>query len=688
MDTKLKKGKKIRTVLYRAIMSGFIFAALFCAISGYKALMEVADGNYQAITGDVIHLKAFQQYIGKVYNDGMMAFAGVGDDNGYPLEDNGTDSIKETATLNFYDAIGENQEDLFYYVYDNNFKEEQGEYGNEMHTNFPYPIFSEFDGHLILPDDVVLLFYQNGTTHSLTSDSALGREYIQFSYMPNAAKAEDLQFVLAMKKSAFLAGGGTIQKLSHIAVDYSKKLICLSVSLLFIMLFGLMGLFSSRTLRQVKKDMAQIPSRILMEIKVLALIVIAVLLYKIIGDPFIFSKWKFIGVFLCGFCFYPIFLDLKVYIENGQIMANSISAFVSHNVQEWAQGKTWRQKLGLYAGLSMVGADISYFITFILACNMRMNEVKTKEEGLVTAIILFATLGVVLLGIGIYYLVCFIREVEVVADKISGIRQGNLNNPIDKDKQKFLVETAADLNELENGMETAVEQKSRSDKMRVELITNVSHDLKTPLTSIINYVDLLCEEELPPAAQDYAKALKEKSYKLKAMVQDVFEISKASSGNLPVEKTVLDVGKLIRQTLADMDERISTSNLTFKVVIPDEPVYIEGDGEKLYRVFQNLFVNAIQYSLDYSRVHVILGVDGLKAVASVKNTSKGELGFDTGEIVERFVRADASRTTEGSGLGLSIVKSFTEACGGEFSIITDADMFTAVLTFPIVKKEV
>jgi len=167
------------------------------------------------------------------------------------------------------------------------------------------------------------------------------------------------------------------------------------------------------------------------------------------------------------------------------------------------------------------------------------------------------------------------------------------------------------------------------------------------------------------------------------MVQDVFELSKATSGNLSIEKKRLDLTKLIYQTLADMDERIQESTLTFKTNICAPPLMIEADGEKLYRIFQNLIVNALQYSLENSRVYIEVEKQEKNACVRIKNISRQELDFDPKEIVERFVRADASRTSEGSGLGLSIVQSFTEACGGTFSIDLNADLFTALVSFPL-----
>ncbi|MDE6517261.1 MAG: HAMP domain-containing histidine kinase, partial [Acetatifactor sp.] len=249
-----------------------------------------------------------------------------------------------------------------------------------------------------------------------------------------------------------------------------------------------------------------------------------------------------------------------------------------------------------------------------------------------------------------------------------------------------LEDTIAQLEDIRHGMANAVDEQMKSERMKVELIANVSHDIKTPLTSIISYVQFLKEEkELPEHVQDYVKILDEKSQRLKNMVQDVFAVSKAASGELPMHMEELDFGKLLRQTLADMEERIGESKVTFRTEIPESPVMIMADGQRMYRVFQNLFQNAIQYSLDGSRVFVTLQRNGCLAVASVKNTSLQELEKDK-DFTERFTRGDQSRTDGGSGLGLSIAQSFTEACGGSFSWETNADLFVVTVSFQILEN--
>lgn len=703
MDTKLKKGKQIRAIIYRAVSFGLLIMTILSATTGYRAIEEFfVNQNYQLIWGDITGVSEFLEYAGKVYNDGMMAFAGVGDDEGYPLEDSGSSSIKDQATIDFYDAVVQNNGDLLYYVYDHNFKEDAAEYGSELHTNFPNPIFSEYDGHLILPDDVELLFFRNGPEHQVTYGSYMNQAPRNFSYKPNGQKSQEIDFVLAIKGNGELSGGGILQEMQNTAILYRDQLIFLAVSAALLLLSWIFCLATIRAGKAAKKNMTDATAKVLFEIKAVLLVVIFIAAFPSIGHPLTYvGERDLVRVGILGICFYPILTDFK--LNGGRLFQCCIPALACRYMQEWGEDQTWKKKLGVYAGITGLGALLCEILSMaflfhlldklksvsdaeVLTAMFSAVEPKGSSYVQLMAALCLALAGIVLLVISLRQFARFAKEVSEVTDKLSDIRSGNLKEPIPVVQGAFLAKTADDVNMLESGIENAVEQKSRADRMKVELITNVSHDLKTPLTSIINYVDLLCEEEMSPAARDYVTALRDKSYKLKSMVQDVFEVSKASTGNMHVEKVTLDLGKLIRQTLADMDERIAESNLTFKVNLPQNPVYIEGDGEKLYRIFQNLFINAIQYSLDYSRVHVGLLVQEQTAVASVKNTSRGELNFDTAEIMERFVRADASRTGEGSGLGLSIAKSFAEACGGAFEIETDADMFTAIVRFPVVEK--
>ncbi len=291
------------------------------------------------------------------------------------------------------------------------------------------------------------------------------------------------------------------------------------------------------------------------------------------------------------------------------------------------------------------------------------------------------------------------KEMDILSSRIDEICRGNYNGsetfgmegnaesgsgsgtPNGAIWGSDLGNTMSQLENISQGMASAVDEQMKSERMKVELIANVSHDLKTPLTSIISYVQFLKNEEnLPEHVQDYIKILDEKSERLKNMVQDVFAVSKAASGELPMNMETLDFGKLLRQTMADMDEEIQNSSVSFRTELPEEPVFIMADGQRMYRVFQNLFQNALKYSLDGSRVYVTLKSDGKLAVASVKNTSHMELDEDK-NFTDRFVRGDKSRTDGGSGLGLSIAQSFTEACGGRFELEFNADLFIVNISF-------
>ncbi len=279
----------------------------------------------------------------------------------------------------------------------------------------------------------------------------------------------------------------------------------------------------------------------------------------------------------------------------------------------------------------------------------------------------------------------FGAQMSKLGYQLEKIRAGESPAPIELGGCEQLTQAGKDLNAIQDGIENAIEDRMKSERLKVELITNVSHDLKTPLTSIISYVDLLQQEDLSPAARDYVNILAQKSNRLKTMVLDVFDVSKAATGNLPMTPKVLDFGKLLRQTLADMDAAIAASPVQVRAQIPETPVYVFTDGDRMYRVFQNLLQNALQYSLEDSRVYLTLSIHGKEAVATVRNTSKYEIG-DVDALLERFVRGDKNRSTSGSGLGLSIAQTFTQACGGRFRIFSQADLFTAEVKMPLTNQ--
>ena len=227
----------------------------------------------------------------------------------------------------------------------------------------------------------------------------------------------------------------------------------------------------------------------------------------------------------------------------------------------------------------------------------------------------------------------------------------------------------------------SMEKQLQSERMKVELITNVSHDLKTPLTSMIGCIDLLKQvENIPEEAQDYVKLLSSKAERLRGMIQDVFDMAKAASGQ-ELQMEQLDMGRLLRQTAADMQDRMEESGLHFRMRIENRELPFLGDSKKMYRVYQNLIENTLKYSMAGSRVYAEVSEQDGKIRTSIKNISGCEMDFGAEEIMERFVRGDRNRSTEGNGLGLAIARSFTEACGGNFQVTLDGDLFRVDTVF-------
>ena len=239
------------------------------------------------------------------------------------------------------------------------------------------------------------------------------------------------------------------------------------------------------------------------------------------------------------------------------------------------------------------------------------------------------------------------------------------------------------MNDLRTGMERAVQEQTKAERMKTELITNVSHDIKTPLTSIVNYVDLLQKVDVQPeTAREYIAVLDRQSRRLKKLTEDLVEASKASSGALPVELQPTDVAVLFDQIVGEYQERLADCRLTLVARPPEKSVFVRADGKLLSRVMDNLVSNICKYALEDTRVYVVASSDDETVTISFKNVSRAELNISPDELMERFVRGDASRHTEGSGLGLSIAGSLVRLMNGTFALSIDGDLFRADITLP------
>lgn len=290
----------------------------------------------------------------------------------------------------------------------------------------------------------------------------------------------------------------------------------------------------------------------------------------------------------------------------------------------------------------------------------------------------------VVISIVVMYIAVTLQIIKKGGDKIAS---GDITHKIDT---RYMVldfkEFSENLNGIGKGLEAAVNEKMKSEMFKTELITNVSHDIKTPLTSIINYVDLLKKEEIEnDTAREYILTLERQSDRLKKLIEDLVEASKAATGNLAVNLAPCDIGVLLSQSIGEFDERFNNANVTPLLKKPEESVIIKADARHLWRVIDNLLNNICKYSQPETRAYIDVKAVNNKAVITLKNVSRYELNISPDELMERFVRGDKSRNTEGGGLGLSIAKSLTELQQGKMSIEVDGDLFKVTLEFDIVK---
>lgn len=272
------------------------------------------------------------------------------------------------------------------------------------------------------------------------------------------------------------------------------------------------------------------------------------------------------------------------------------------------------------------------------------------------------------------------KKYIAVRKGVRQIKQGDLNYMIPVEDNGELDRLAMDINEISKSMSIAVQNELKNQRMKTDLISNVSHDLRTPLTSMVSYVDLLKKEGLDSEnAPLYLEIIDEKTRRLRKLTEDLFEAAKASSGNIPVEITRIEMSSIVNQAIAETEERLSANHLNVIYTNQAENVFVMADGQLLWRVIENLLTNVSKYALPSSRVYLDIREDEEMIYLDVKNMSREQLNISADELMERFKRGDESRNTEGSGLGLSIAKDLTALMNGQFSITIDGDLFKATV---------
>jgi signal transduction histidine kinase len=286
------------------------------------------------------------------------------------------------------------------------------------------------------------------------------------------------------------------------------------------------------------------------------------------------------------------------------------------------------------------------------------------------------------IGLAAWFALKKIQSFKRIKDGVERIKDGDINHSIDVGEKGEFARLAANINRITDGLKKAVDSELKSERLKAELITNVSHDIRTPLTSIITYVDLLKKEKDPTKIEEYIEVLDQKSKRLKILTDDLFDATKASSGNIPVQFERIDIVSLLTQGLGEVSDKIEALNLEFKNNFPKEKIYITADGKLMWRSIENLLSNIFKYTLKGSRVYIDIEDLGNEILITFKNISAYELNISAMELMERFKRGDESRSSQGSGLGLSIAKSLIELQKGKFMILIDGDLFKAMIYMP------
>ena len=534
-------------------------------------------------------------------------------------------------------------------------------------------------------------------------------------------KGKELELLLMIPKDVYLKNGALEDNIKNFYLERYMILILAIGSIIMFLILVWAGF--TNTLRQQNNSFIKAMNKIPMEVKCLIYILFGVgfaltmeLLFNDNLSRYYSPKLKFETIISdANIFFYLIGIPATIFLYTAlYVLVSDIKNVFNSGIYESCIKKSLIGKffLKLFKKLNstfskLISFDISNTknrkLMLVLGINLIIVWIIVFFTSFVFLYIVFgmggsySLFGSVILGmcIAIIYSLfifsylkdrmCELEQLYMVTDEIS---LGNFNQHMELNLGIFnpILEK---LNSISEGFKIAVDEEIKSQNLKTELISNVSHDLKTPLTSIISYIDLLKKEnDMSETQKEYIEILEQKSQRLTLLIEDLFEASKAASGNISFNKSSLDLVSLLRQTIAENENEISASGLLFKIQLPDseQKIICNLDGKRTYRIFDNLISNILKYSLPSSRVYIDMSLDMNKVLIVLKNISAYEMNFNPNDIAERFVRGDKSRNTDGSGLGLSIAKSFTELQGGEFNIYIDGDLFKVAISFEVINE--
>jgi len=374
-----------------------------------------------------------------------------------------------------------------------------------------------------------------------------------------------------------------------------------------------------------------------------------------------------VGVLIIGMLMLTLYLTIIRRIKAGILWQRTFLCFIIKGIRS------------IYVNRKVTTKTVLIFIVFL-----SFNLIAFTSR-ILFVIVCALTLDVIVF----YYLVRGSIGRQRIMEGITAIAGGRLDYVINTTGMNGgNLKIAEAINHLGEGMQKALDESMKNERLKTDLITNVSHDIKTPLTTIISYIGILKRANPDdPKRQEYIEILDRQSQRLKHLTEDLIEASKISSGNVEISLMVLDFTELLNQVIGECEEKFKAYELKLVVTLPDQPLEIMADGRQLFRVLENLFTNAAKYAMPGTRVYVDLSSEDDRAIFSLKNVSRQQLNISSEELTERFIRGDLSRSTEGSGLGLSIAKSLTELQKGTFEIYLDGDLFRVTVSFPVWKKQ-